>query len=87
MVFVSRLQWDRFLIALLWPLFQQEANLQRVKKGDAKASIHRMEIDRIRFVLSSYLRSRLQKVSQVEQYSVQNKALVSLSACWLNCMI
>lgn len=42
---------------------QQEANLQRVKKGDMKASIHRMEIDRIRFVLSSYLRSRLQKVS------------------------
>lgn len=28
-----------------------------------KASVHRMEIDRIRFVLSSYLRSRLQKVS------------------------
>ena len=43
----------------------QEDNLQRVKKGDAKASVHRMEIDRIRFVLSSYLRSRLQKVSQV----------------------
>lgn len=42
----------------------QEANLQRVKKGDMKASIHRMEIDRIRFVLSSYLRSRLQKVSK-----------------------
>lgn len=44
------------------PDLQQEANLQRVKKGDMKASIHRMEIDRIRFVLSSYLRSRLQKV-------------------------
>lgn len=48
-----------------WPFLQQEANLQRVKKGDAKASIHRMEIDRIRFMLSSYLRSRLQKVGQV----------------------
>lgn len=43
----------------------QEDNLQRVKKGDAKAGIHRMEIDRIRFMLSSYLRSRLQKVSWV----------------------
>ncbi|GLD66801.1 DNA replication complex GINS protein SLD5, partial [Lates japonicus] len=42
-------------------LTHMEANLQRVKKGDSKASIHRMEIDRIRFVLSSYLRSRLQK--------------------------
>ncbi|XP_056275464.1 DNA replication complex GINS protein SLD5 isoform X3 [Pseudoliparis swirei] len=42
-------------------LSHMEANLQRVKKGDTKASIHRMEIDRIRFVLSSYLRARLQK--------------------------
>ncbi|XP_068594703.1 DNA replication complex GINS protein SLD5 [Brachionichthys hirsutus] len=45
-------------------LSHMEANLQRVKKGDAKASIHRMEIDRIRFVLSSYLRSRLQKIEK-----------------------
>ncbi|KAI3372413.1 hypothetical protein L3Q82_022902 [Scortum barcoo] len=45
-------------------LTHMEANLQRVKKGDAKASIHRMEIDRIRFVLSSYLRSRLQKIEK-----------------------
>lgn len=45
-------------------LTHMEANLQRVKKGDAKASIHRMEIDRIRYVLSSYLRSRLQKIEK-----------------------
>ncbi|KAF7199955.1 DNA replication complex GINS protein SLD5 [Nothobranchius furzeri] len=45
-------------------LTHMESNLQRVKKGDAKASFHRMEIDRIRFVLSSYLRSRLQKIEK-----------------------
>ncbi|XP_019740785.1 DNA replication complex GINS protein SLD5 isoform X2 [Hippocampus comes] len=45
-------------------LTHMEANLQRVKKGDPKASIHRMEIDRIRFVLCSYLRSRLQKIEK-----------------------
>uniref|UniRef100_A0A673C470 DNA replication complex GINS protein SLD5 n=1 Tax=Sphaeramia orbicularis TaxID=375764 RepID=A0A673C470_9TELE len=45
-------------------LTHMEANLQRVKKGDTKASVHRMEIDRIRFVLSSYLRSRLQKIEK-----------------------
>ncbi|XP_056146718.1 DNA replication complex GINS protein SLD5 isoform X2 [Lampris incognitus] len=43
---------------------EEETNLQRVKKGDMKASVHRMEIDRIRFVLSSYLRSRLQKIEK-----------------------
>ncbi|KAM4576580.1 DNA replication complex GINS protein SLD5 isoform 1-T2 [Odontesthes bonariensis] len=45
-------------------LTHMESNLQRVKKGDAKAGIHRMEIDRIRFVLSSYLRCRLQKIEK-----------------------
>ncbi|TNN57269.1 DNA replication complex GINS protein SLD5 [Liparis tanakae] len=45
-------------------LSHMEANLQRVKKGDTKASIHRMEMDRIRFVLSSYLRARLQKIEK-----------------------
>ncbi|XP_075895064.1 DNA replication complex GINS protein SLD5 isoform X1 [Nelusetta ayraudi] len=45
-------------------LTHMEDNLQRVKKGDAKAGIHRMEIDRIRFMLSSYLRSRLQKIEK-----------------------
>uniref|UniRef100_A0A8C2C090 DNA replication complex GINS protein SLD5 n=1 Tax=Cyprinus carpio TaxID=7962 RepID=A0A8C2C090_CYPCA len=45
-------------------LTHMEENLQRVRKGDVKASVHRMEIDRIRFVLSSYLRSRLQKIER-----------------------
>ncbi|CDQ69490.1 unnamed protein product [Oncorhynchus mykiss] len=45
-------------------LTHMEANLQRVRKGDMKASVHRMEIDRIRYVLSSYLRSRLQKIEK-----------------------
>uniref|UniRef100_A0A8C9A221 GINS complex subunit 4 n=1 Tax=Prolemur simus TaxID=1328070 RepID=A0A8C9A221_PROSS len=33
-----------------------EENLRRVKKEGLKGSIHRMEIERIRYVLSSYLR-------------------------------
>lgn len=61
-------------------VLQQDANLQRVKKGDMKASIHRMEIDRIRFVLSSYLRSRLQKVSEFSHVAL--KAILSFSGCW-----
>ena len=40
----------------------QEANLKRAKRGDLKVSVHRMEIERIRYVLSSYLRCRLVKV-------------------------
>lgn len=62
----------------------QEANLQRVKKGDMKASIHRMEIDRIRFVLSSYLRSRLQKVGKSRNLTHFDKTLLSLKTSWHN---
>lgn len=43
---------------------EQEENLKRAKKGDLKVSIHQMEMERIRFVLSSYLRCRLMKVGK-----------------------
>ncbi|NXS04686.1 SLD5 protein, partial [Oxylabes madagascariensis] len=42
----------------------QEANLKRAKRGDLKVSVHHMEIERIRFVLSSYLRCRLVKIEK-----------------------
>ncbi|XP_001510297.2 DNA replication complex GINS protein SLD5 [Ornithorhynchus anatinus] len=45
-------------------LDHMEANLRRAKKGDLKVSIHHMEIERIRYVLSSYLRSRLMKIEK-----------------------
>ncbi|XP_067879483.1 DNA replication complex GINS protein SLD5 isoform X2 [Heterodontus francisci] len=43
---------------------EEEQNLQRAKKGDLKVTIHRMEMERIRYILSSYLRSRLQKIEK-----------------------
>ncbi|XP_067879482.1 DNA replication complex GINS protein SLD5 isoform X1 [Heterodontus francisci] len=45
-------------------LDHMEQNLQRAKKGDLKVTIHRMEMERIRYILSSYLRSRLQKIEK-----------------------
>ncbi|ESO90396.1 hypothetical protein LOTGIDRAFT_164323 [Lottia gigantea] len=47
---------------MLEQITAMEENIQRAKKGDFKVSIHRMEIDRIRYVLSSYLRIRLKKI-------------------------
>ncbi|XP_064421759.1 DNA replication complex GINS protein SLD5 [Latimeria chalumnae] len=41
-----------------------EENLRRAKKGDLKVSIHHMEIERIRYMLSSFLRSRLKKIEK-----------------------
>ncbi|XP_048378990.1 DNA replication complex GINS protein SLD5 [Stegostoma tigrinum] len=45
-------------------LDHMEQNLQRARKGDLKVTAHRMETERIRYVLSSYLRSRLQKIEK-----------------------
>ncbi|XP_006897059.1 PREDICTED: DNA replication complex GINS protein SLD5 [Elephantulus edwardii] len=45
-------------------LNHMEENLKRAKKGDLKVSIHRMEMERIRYVLSSYLRCRLMKIEK-----------------------
>ncbi|MBN3287999.1 SLD5 protein, partial [Polyodon spathula] len=45
-------------------LNHMEENLQRVKGVDLRAGVHRMETERIRYVLSSYLRSRLQKIEK-----------------------
>ncbi|XP_033014869.1 DNA replication complex GINS protein SLD5 isoform X2 [Lacerta agilis] len=43
---------------------EQEANLKRAERGDLKVSIHRMEVERIRYILSSYLRCRLRKIEK-----------------------
>ncbi|XP_061448565.1 DNA replication complex GINS protein SLD5 isoform X2 [Rhineura floridana] len=43
---------------------EQETNLKQAKRGDLKISIHRMEVERIRYVLSSYLRCRLRKIEK-----------------------
>ncbi|XP_053434347.1 DNA replication complex GINS protein SLD5 isoform X1 [Nycticebus coucang] len=45
-------------------LEHMEENLRRVKKEDLKISIHRMELERLRYVLSSYLRCRLAKIEK-----------------------
>lgn len=56
---------------MLEQITQMEENIKRAKKGDFKVSLHRMEIDRIRYVLSSYLRCRLQKIERFTSYILE----------------
>ncbi|KAL5021724.1 hypothetical protein ScPMuIL_000879 [Solemya velum] len=49
---------------MLEQINEMEENIQRAKRGDFKVSLHRMEIDRIRYLLSSYLRCRLMKIEK-----------------------
>ncbi|CAH1784883.1 unnamed protein product [Owenia fusiformis] len=53
---------------------EMEENISRAKKGDFKVSVHRMELDRIRFILSSYLRTRLEKIEKNTQYILEQES-------------
>lgn len=60
---------------ILDQLSVMEENMSRGKKGDFRVSIHRMEVDRIRYILSSYLRLRLQKIEQYARHLLEEANL------------
>jgi len=51
-----------------------EDNLTRAKKGDIRIAIHRLELDRIRFVLVDYLRCRLKKIEANAEFIIATEA-------------
>ncbi|GFG28329.1 hypothetical protein Cfor_09082 [Coptotermes formosanus] len=56
---------------------QMEENLRKLKKNDFRVVIHRMELDRIRYIVTDYLRIRLNKIENfvihvLEQESSRN---------------
>ena len=53
-----------------------EENLSRLKKGDLRISVHRMELSRIRFMINSYLRLRLMKIQEnIFHYTKDSNAM------------
>jgi len=60
---------------MLEQLKTMEGNLARLSKGDLRLPVHRMELGRIRFVINSYLRARLEKIeSQIWHYTGPGEA-------------
>ncbi|KAL7295971.1 hypothetical protein TKK_0010529 [Trichogramma kaykai] len=51
-----------------------EENVQRLTKGDIRINIHTMEICRIRFIISSYLRKRLDKIEEFAVHLLKEDA-------------
>jgi GINS complex subunit 4 len=41
-----------------------ESNIEAAKKGDFRIAIHKLELDRIKFMLYSYLRLRIKKIEK-----------------------
>ncbi|KAK7109696.1 DNA replication complex GINS protein SLD5-like [Littorina saxatilis] len=58
---------------MLDQLAAMENNLRMARKGDLKISLHRMEVDRIRFIVSSYLRLRLEKVEKYTSHVLEKE--------------
>ncbi|CAL1530968.1 unnamed protein product [Lymnaea stagnalis] len=50
-----------------------ESNIANAKKGDFRINVHRMEIDRIRYVISSYLRQRIAKIESFTAHILQDE--------------
>lgn len=55
---------------MLGQLAHMEENLRTIDANDFRRITHRMELERIRFVLASYLRCRLQKIEDFTQHII-----------------
>ncbi|XP_037091054.1 DNA replication complex GINS protein SLD5-like [Pollicipes pollicipes] len=70
------LEYDGDVVdCMLDQIHQMEANLKRVSKTDFKISIHKMEVDRIRYLIASYLRCRLQKIELYHRHLLASEEL------------
>lgn len=78
------LKYEEEMVELMFgQLEHMEANLKQVGINDFRRITHSMELERIRFIISSYLRCRLQKIedftqhilSEEEKRSVDDKRL------------
>lgn len=55
---------------MLGQLAHMEENLQAINVNDFRRVTHRMELERIRYVVTSYLRCRLQKIEDFTQHVI-----------------
>lgn len=53
---------------MLGQIQHMERNINKLPKTDLRASIHKMELSRIKFIICNYLRTRLNKI---EKYCIQ----------------
>lgn len=71
---------------LLGQISYMEENLQNLSSSDFQKSLHQMEVDRLRFIITSYLRTRLEKIEtyvfaivKSEEERIENNQLLYLT--------
>ncbi|KAK7080583.1 DNA replication complex GINS protein SLD5 [Halocaridina rubra] len=68
---------SEYVDCMLDQINQMSENLKRCKKHDFRVAIHKMEIDRIRYMISSYLRLRLEKIEKFTHYLLEKERTIS----------
>lgn len=68
---------------MLQQISHMEENVKRLNKGDIRIMIHRMELDRIKFVISSYLRTRLEKIERFAIHILSQEGNRTQDECYL----
>ncbi|XP_026467112.1 DNA replication complex GINS protein SLD5 [Ctenocephalides felis] len=59
---------------MLEQIQHMENNMSKLDKQDFRLLAHRMELERIRFIISSYLRLRLEKIELYTQYILKQES-------------
>ncbi|XP_023019795.1 DNA replication complex GINS protein Sld5 [Leptinotarsa decemlineata] len=59
---------------LLDQITSMEGNIRRLNSTDFRKSIHQLEVDRLRFLVSSYLRTRLEKIECYVTFILKEEA-------------
>lgn len=64
-----------FVDCMLEQIKYMESNVHRLPKGDLKVDIHKIELERIRYIVTSYLRCRLKKIEQYASFILEQEAV------------
>lgn len=60
---------------LLGQVTFMEENLKKLSATDFRKSIHQLEVDRLRFLVSSYLRTRVEKIENYVTHILQQEQM------------
>uniref|UniRef100_A0A0A9YIF9 DNA replication complex GINS protein SLD5 n=1 Tax=Lygus hesperus TaxID=30085 RepID=A0A0A9YIF9_LYGHE len=66
-----------FVEVMMEQIDQMEENVLQLQKTDLRSIIHRQELERIRFLIRSYLRTRLDKIELYSLWVFKNQSVLS----------
>lgn len=77
-------QQTDFVDCLLEQIKEMEGNLDKLPKTDPKLDLHKLELERIKFLITSYLRTRLKKIESLHVSVLEEEAKRSENDAYLS---